>query len=72
MLASQWQERFAYARDGKNGQSFVPPVIIVVSDNVEIAQVFFEQVSGETTEEIADDDSENDDVKTRHAIARTF
>ncbi len=75
VLASQWQERFAYARDRKNGQSFVPPVIIVVSDNVEIAQVFFEQVSGETTEEIAGDASESEETEgnsKKRASQRVF
>lgn len=68
VLASQWQERFAYLREAKNGQSFVPPVIIVVCDNVEISQVFFEHISGETTELMSDDDEgENgiDEKKTK-------
>jgi type III restriction enzyme len=75
VLASQWQERFAYLQDAKGGQSFVPPVIIVVSDNVEIAQVFFERVSGETTEEAESANGANggeDETQKRTAKVRVF
>lgn len=51
-LAAQWQERFEYHRSAKPGQQFVPPVIIVVCDNTDIAQYFFEKISGETEEEM--------------------
>jgi type III restriction enzyme len=57
-LASQWQERFEYFRDAKQGQEFIPPVLIVVGDNTDIAQVFFERISGETTEEAGEEDVE--------------
>lgn len=51
-LAAQWMERFEYHQSAKPGQQFIPPVIIVVCDNTDIAQYFFEQISGETEEEI--------------------
>jgi type III restriction enzyme len=51
-LASQWKERFDYHQTSKPGQQFIPPVIIVVCDNTDIAQYFFEKISGETEEEI--------------------
>ena len=51
-LASQWMERFVYHQKAKPGQEFVPPVIIVVCDNTDIAQYFFEMISGESEEEI--------------------
>jgi len=51
-LASQWVERFRYHQASKPGQQFIPPVIIVVCDNTDIAQYFFEKISGETEEEI--------------------
>lgn len=50
-LGAQWMERFDYHQNAKPGQQFVPPVIIVVCDNVDIAQYFFERISGETEEE---------------------
>ena len=51
-LASQWMERFTYNQEAKLGQQFVPPVIIVVCDNTDIAQYVFEKISGETEEVI--------------------
>ena len=51
-LSSQWKERFKYYGEMRPGQNFVPPVIIVVCDNTDIAQLFFEKISGETEEEI--------------------
>jgi type III restriction enzyme len=53
-LASQWKERFEYHKTSKPGQQFIPPVIIVVCDNTDIAQYFFEKISGETEEEIVE------------------
>ncbi|HEY3899670.1 MAG TPA: DEAD/DEAH box helicase family protein [Chthoniobacter sp.] len=59
-LGSQWQERFQQQRDAKPGQTVVPPVMIVVCDNTDIAQVFFEKISGETQEEITDAEGEDE------------
>lgn len=53
-LGSQWMERFQYHQDATPGQEAVPPVIIVVADNVDIAQLFSERISGETEEEVED------------------
>jgi len=77
VLATQWQERFEYLRDAKPGQSFVPPVLIVVGDNTDIAQVFFEKISGETVEEIpenleAEEDSDEDSFNGTTRKVRTF
>jgi type III restriction enzyme len=58
MLTSQWQERFEQHREAKGGQTFVPPVLIVVCDNTDMAQVFFEKISGETVEEISEEDDD--------------
>lgn len=67
-LASQWMERFEYHRDAKPGQQFTPPVIIVVCDNTDIAQIFFERISGETEEEIV----EKKGKKTTKTILKRF
>src|SRR5947199_3339426 len=75
VLASQWQQRFSDLKESKRGQSFVPPVIIVVSDNVEIAQVFFERISGETIDEAENTngaDDEEDRSSKCAAKVRTF
>lgn len=68
MLASQWKERFDYNQGAKPGQTFVPPVLIVVCDNTDLAQVFFEGISGERVEEISeeDDDGKVTIRKVRH------
>jgi len=58
MLGAQWQERFEQNREARAGQTFVPPALIVVCDNTDMAQVFFEKISGETVEEISEEDDE--------------
>lgn len=62
-LAAEWQERFKYHQGAKQGQQFIPPVIIVVCDNVQIAQVFHEMISGETEEEIESADGKKQKTK---------
>lgn len=51
-IANQWLERFKYTQEAKPGQSQVPPVLIVVCDNTDIAKIFFENISGEREEEL--------------------
>lgn len=60
-LGSQWQERFKQHGESKPGQTFIPPVMIVVCDNTDIAQLFFEKISGETQEEMTSNESEDED-----------
>lgn len=57
-LGSQWQERFQQHGESKPGQTFIPPAMIVVCDNTDIAQLFFERISGETQEELVADEPE--------------
>jgi type III restriction enzyme len=70
-LAGQWKERFEYIRNAKPGQEQAPPVMIVVCDNTDIAELFYQKISGETEHEIvtaADIDEasdENGDGETR-------
>ena len=47
-IASQWKERFLQMEAAKPGQEHVPPVLILVCDNIDIAQVFYRKLSGET------------------------
>ena len=51
-IAGQWVERFKYNEAASPGQDRVPPVLIVVCDNTDIARIFFEKISGEREEEI--------------------
>src|SRR5206468_3923847 len=42
-LAGQWKERYEYVRQAKPGQESVPPVMIVVCDNTDLAELFYEK-----------------------------
>ena len=48
-LAGQYKERFEYIQDSSIGQDKTPPVMIIVCDNTQIAEVFFRKISGEST-----------------------
>lgn len=51
-IAGQWEERFKYIQEATPGQDHVPPVLIVVCDNTDIAKHFYEKISGEREEEV--------------------
>jgi len=51
-IAGQWVERFKYNEEATPGQEHVPPVLIVVCDNTDIAEIFYQNISGEREEEI--------------------
>lgn len=59
-LAGQWLERFVQMAGATPGQLQVPPVLIIVCDNVDIAEVFYRKISGEepvdtvTAEDVAE------------------
>jgi len=57
-LAGQWVERFQLVSCASDTTDKTPPVLIVVCDNVNIAEVFFRNISGETTVEAVDPDEE--------------
>lgn len=46
-LASQWKHRFDATTAARPGQEVVPPVLIIVCDNTEIAELFYNRISGE-------------------------
>lgn len=52
-LAGQWVERFKYMQEASPGQDRVPPVLIIVCDNVDIAEVFYRKISGEEPIDVA-------------------
>ena len=47
-LASQWIERFRYIEQASDEKNKTPPVMIIVCDNTQIAEYFFQRISGET------------------------
>ena len=48
-LASQWAERLEYIEQASDEQDKTPPVMIIVCDNTQIAEYFFQRISGETS-----------------------
>jgi type III restriction enzyme len=68
-IASQWKERFLQMEAATPGQEHVPPVLILVCDNTDIAEIFYRKLSGETETEtvteadvaevLGEDDAEN-------------
>lgn len=46
-LASQWKAVFEANERRRPGEANIPPVLILVCDNTDIAQHFFERISGE-------------------------
>ena len=68
-LASQWKEKFELAEQARPGQEIIPPVLIIVCDNTEIAEYFYRKISGESEEEVEGaievaDESEDTDEAT--------
>ncbi len=63
MLAGQYKERFEYIQDSSEGQDKTPPALIIVCDNTQIAKLFFERISGETT--VQTDDADGSSVRRR-------
>ena len=79
-LAGQWKEKFEYIQQAAPGQEKVPPVLIVVCDNTDIADVFYRKISGESCELIATpaeaeqvlgDDPDADDVPKKKRGAKS-
>lgn len=60
-LASQWVERFRYIQEASNVQDKTPPVLIIVCDNTDIAEVFYRNISGEETVEVVEVEDEEDE-----------
>ena len=54
-LAGQWKERFEYIQAATPGHEKIPPVMIIVCDNTDIAEVFYREISGEESVEVVED-----------------
>ena len=55
-LAAQWAVRFERIRQASPGETVIPPVLIIVCDNTEIAEVFYGRISGERIVEVPSED----------------
>ncbi|MDE0554788.1 MAG: DEAD/DEAH box helicase family protein, partial [Candidatus Poribacteria bacterium] len=51
-LASQWKERFEYIQAASDAQEKTPPVLIIVCADTDIAEYFYQRISGERTVEV--------------------
>jgi len=61
-LASQWVGRFEQLQASAGpGIDRTPPVLIIVCDNTDIAEYFFQKISGEQVVEVEEDGEEDDD-----------
>ncbi len=59
-LASQWKERFEYHQQATPDKERIPPVMIIVCDNTDIAEYFYRKISGEEVIEAPTDAAEPD------------
>lgn len=59
-LASQWKERFEYHQQATPDKVRIPPVMIIVCDNTNIAEYFYRKISGEEVIELPADAAEPD------------
>ncbi len=53
-LAGQWKERFDYIQQASNEKDKTPPVLIIVCDNTDVAEVFYRNISGEQVVEVVE------------------
>jgi len=60
-LASQWKERFDYLQQATPDKERTPPVMIIVCDNTDIAELFYRKISGEETMELSEESEAEED-----------
>ncbi len=60
-LAGEYEKQFNAIQEASDLALKAPPVMILVCDNTNIAQLFFENISGQTEVEDADVESEDED-----------
>ena len=72
-LASEWKERLQTLEASTPGQEQIPPVMILVCDNTNIANLFHKEISGQETIEIenGEDEDEEEDTPKRKKKAKT-
>jgi len=67
-LAAQWKKRFDDVKAAKPTEEAIPPVLIVVCDNTEIAEVFFREISGERVEEVVVKEGKKAGETAKHTV----
>ena len=61
-LAGQWVERFGYIQEATDEKDKTPPVLIIVCDNTDLAEVFFRKLSGEQEIEVEEEGRGGEDT----------
>ena len=51
-IASQWKERYEQIQAATPGQEHVPPVMIIVCNDTDVAAAFYRKISGEIEEDV--------------------
>lgn len=64
MLYGQWKRTFDEVRSTAISREAIPPVMIIVCDNTDIAQVFFEKISGERVVDMPSDEGDGIEART--------
>ena len=59
-LAGQWVERFEQIQKASNAQDTTPPVMIIICDNTDIAEIVYRNISGEEVQEVIQDEPDID------------
>ena len=70
-LAGEYKKTFAAVQQASDTALKAPPVMIVVCDNTDIAQVFFENISGQAEVEDIPEESEDEGEETASNRKRT-
>jgi type III restriction enzyme len=72
-LAGPWEERFKYIQEASDEKDKTPPVLIVICDNTDIAEVFYRKISGEETieAEVAEDAEGDEDAEDEEPQVRS-
>lgn len=69
-LASQWKKQFDKYNEDAAGKPFTPPVLIVVCNNTDVADVFFRKISGES--EVDTVNEEGDSIRRKRFDASSI
>lgn len=59
-LAGQWLERYRQYKEASATQQVIPPAMIVVCNETDVAEVFFQRISGERVEEVPTEDGKTE------------
>lgn len=68
-LASQWKKQFDKYKEDSGGKIFTPPVMIIVCNNTDIAEVFYRKISGEAEVETLNEEGKSVVLKTYNGSA---